>query len=83
MEHYDENKKSRLVLTKNLNHNPNYWFNDYQQKGDKFNLPGTGEFQMGSWNNIKTYCPADVEILNASLVSKIPYFKKLDFSKCV
>ena len=83
VEHYDKQYHSRLIMNKNLDSNPNYWFGSYQQKGDKFNLPGTGEFQMGSWNNIKTYCPADVEIINASLVSKIPYFKKLDFSKCI
>lgn len=65
-------------LTKNIEHNPNYWFDNYQQKGDKFNLPGTDKFQMGSWENIYKYCPDDVQIYNGSAVSKIPYFEKID-----
>ena len=48
VKHYDEKAKSKIVLTKNLEHNPNYWFNEYQKKGDKFNLPGTSIFQLGS-----------------------------------
>jgi len=67
------------MMTKNLEHNPNYWFSEYQQKGDKFNLPNTDKFQMGSWENIYKYCPEDVTIYNGSAVSKIPYFTKIDF----
>jgi hypothetical protein len=80
VEHYDEKMKNRIVLTKNLDHNPNYWFSEYQQKGDKFNLPKTDRVQMGSWKNIHNYCPKDVTILNGSTVSKIPYFPKIDFT---
>ena len=59
-----------------INNNPNYWFSDYQKKGDRFNLPGASTFQMGSWANIQKYCPSDVEIINNSTISKIPYFTK-------
>ena len=34
---------------------------------------------MGSWENIHKYCPEDVTIYNGLLVSKIPYFTKIDF----
>ena len=82
--HYGEKGKSTLELTKNLNNNPNYWFSDYQKKGDRFNLPGTSKFQMGSWENMSKFCPDDVEIINGSKISKIPYFPKNDFKniKC-
>ena len=79
VEHYDENKKNRIVLTKDIDHNPNYWFNEYQQKGDKFNIPNSDQLQMGSWNNIYKYCPSDVEIINCSMNSKIPFFVKKEF----
>ena len=69
-----------LELKKNLKHNPNYWFADYQKKGDMFNPPGTSKYQMGSWRNMASYCPSDVEIINCSEVSLIPYFKKEKFS---
>lgn len=75
---YDEKYQSRIMLTKNLDYNPNYWFGDYQQKGDKFNLPGTDKFQMGSWKNMYRYKPHDVEILNGSSSSKIPFFDKIN-----
>lgn len=78
VKHYDEQFISRIELTKNLDKNPNYWFSEYQQKGDRFNLPGNDKFQMGSWKNISKYYPKDVEILNASNISKIECFKKVN-----
>ena len=51
------------------------------KKGDRFNLPGTSKFQMGSWKNMSDFCPRDVEIINASVISKIPYFPKNNFDK--
>jgi glycosyltransferase involved in cell wall biosynthesis len=77
---YDEKHKNRLVLKENVNHNPNYWFNNYQIKGDKFNLPNTGKFQMGSWKNIYNCKPPELTLLNCSTISKIPFFEKLSFS---
>lgn len=79
VEHYDKDKKNRIVLTKNIDNNPNYWFNEYQQKGDKFNIPNSDQLQMGSWNNIYKYCPSDIEIINCSMNSKIPFFVKKQF----
>jgi hypothetical protein len=74
---YDKNASHRLVMTKNIDNNPNYWFNEYQKKGDKFNLPRTSKFQMGSWKNIANHKPKNVKIYNASKISKIPFFEKV------
>ena len=71
---YDKNKKCRLMITKNVNKNPNYWFDDYQQIGDKYNLPNTAIFQHKSWLNISKTLPVNVEIINCSQISKIHYF---------
>lgn len=83
VKHYDPSKYNRLELTKTLNHNPNYWFNDYQQKGDRFNLPGTSKFQMGSWENISKFHPKKMKILNCSSISEIPYFRKIKFESLI
>ena len=76
---YDVNAPHKLKINKDVKTNPNYWFDNYQQVGDCFNLPNTDKFQMGSWKNISSCCPSDVTILNASLDSKIPYFEKKNF----
>jgi hypothetical protein len=70
---------SKLEIVKNIDNNPNYWFNDYQQVGDKYNVPNTNKFQHGSWNNINKYYPKNIDIINCSMVSTIPYFKKVQF----
>ena len=79
VKYYDKNSKYRLEMTKNVENNPNYWFSDYQKKGDRFNLPNTDKFQMLSWRNMSKFCPDDVEIINCSMTSKIPYFLKKYF----
>ncbi len=69
--------KNKLEIVKPIENNPNYWFNDYQKPGDKYNIPNTSKFQEGSWNNISKHYPKNIEIINASMVSSIPYFKKI------
>jgi hypothetical protein len=68
---------NKLEIVKNIDNNPNYWFNDYQQIGDKYNIPNTSTCQHGSWSNINKYYPKNIQILNSSMVSTIPYFKKV------
>lgn len=72
---------SKVELTKNLSDNPNYWFPEYQQKGDRFNVPQVDKFQMLSWRNLHRTCPKNVQIINGSLQSKIPFFSKQEFKK--
>lgn len=71
----------RLRMKKTPKKNPNYWFDDYQQKGDMFNKPGAVLYQMNSWKYLSLNCPKDVEIINCSSISKIPYFKKENFDE--
>tara|TARA_B100001758_G_C18399890_1_gene608312 strand:+ start:735 stop:1451 length:717 start_codon:yes stop_codon:yes gene_type:complete len=65
-----------ITLIKTPEHNPNYWFEGYQQAGDVYNVPQTDTFQMNSWKYLSEICPPDVEIINCSEGSRIPYFKK-------
>lgn len=78
-----ESVEHQLILTKDLDHNPNYWFNGYQKTGDRFNLPQTDKFQMKSWENMSKNIPSDVEVLNCSDISKIPYFNKVKFEEII
>ena len=68
---------NKLEIVKPIENNPNYWFNDYQKPGDKYNIPNTSKFQDGSWHNISKHYPKNIEIINASMISSISYFKKL------
>lgn len=71
----------RLRMKKTPKNNPNYWFDDYQQKGDMFNIPKAGLYQMNSWKYLSLNCPKDVKIVNCSLISKIPFFPKKEFKE--
>ena len=70
-----------LKMEKTPDKNPNYWFDDYQQKGDMFNIPKAGLYQMNSWKYLSLNCPKDVKIVNCSSISKIPFFPKKEFKE--
>jgi len=78
VEHLPNSIKSNkgITLTKTPEHNPNYWFEGYQQAGDLYNVPQAGTFQINSWKYLSLNCPSDVEIINCSEGSNIPFFKK-------
>ena len=75
------NAKGNLVINGTLDKNPNYWFPEYHSNGDTYNLPQTQKFQIGGWKNIFNNCPEDVEILNCSEISQIPFFDKIHIDK--
>jgi hypothetical protein len=78
--HCDKLNIYKLMVTNNIETNPNYWFDDYQQVGDKFNVPCGQQTQLPSWKNIYRFCPPDVKIVNCSEISKISYFEKQPFT---
>ena len=54
-----------LVMEKTPDSNPNYWFDDYQQKGDEFNVPAGLSFHMPTWNLFAYRAAhANIELLN-------------------
>ena len=65
-----------VTLTKTPRYNPNYWFDGYQVAGDIYNVPQTDKWQINSWKYLSQICPSDVEIINCSEGSRIPFFKK-------
>lgn len=78
VEHLPNSKRTNkgVTLTKTPEYNPNYWFEGYQQAGDVYNVPQASTFQINSWKYLSEICPHDVEIINCSEGSKIPFFKK-------
>ncbi len=65
---------NRLIMDYTTTKNPNYWFDDYQRKGDKFNIPQVLKWQMPGWERISRLSK-DIEIVNCSSISHIPYFR--------
>ena len=66
-----------LVMEKTPNKNPNYWFDDYQQKGDEYNVPAGLSFHMPTWNKLAYRAAhADVEMINCSPITTLRCFKR-------
>lgn len=66
-----------LIMEKTPDKNPNYWFDDYQQKGDEYNVPAGLSFHMPTWN-LFAYKAAhsNIEVINCSPISNLKCFKK-------
>jgi hypothetical protein len=70
----------RLVIADDSADNPNYWFNDYQIKGDEYNVPGGMIYHMNGWKKLSELAgKANTKIINCSTISKIPFFEKIKF----
>lgn len=63
-----------IQITNKIDKNPNYWFDEYQQIGDKFNIPNAKTTQIQSWERLHKYYFKNDNIINLSIDSKIPYF---------
>ena len=56
--------------------NPNYWFADYQQAGDEYNVPRGQDFHKPTWNMFAYRAAhAGVEVVNCSPVSTLRCFR--------
>jgi hypothetical protein len=68
-----------LVMEKTPDKNPNYWFDDYQQKGDEYNVPAGLSFHMPTWNMLSYRAAhAGVEIINCSPITNLRCFRRID-----
>ena len=67
-----------LVMEKTPKKNPNYWFDDYQQKGDEYNVPAGLSFHMPTWNTFAYRAAhAGVEVINCSPITTLRGFKRM------
>ena len=75
-----DDKSNTLQITETPKENPNYWFDNYQEKGEIYSVPGGAITQIKGWGLIAQAAKYHkVEIVNCSMDSKIPYFVKINF----
>jgi hypothetical protein len=75
------NNPLKIKMDKTPEKNPNYWFDDYQQRGDVFNKPNLQISQLPAWNKLAStlqHLKIPAAIYNCSLESNIACFPKLD-----
>ena len=73
-----------LVMEKTPSKNPNYWFNDYQQKGDEYNVPDGLSFHMPTWNMMAYRAAhAGIEMINCSPITTLRGFKRMDLQEAL
>ena len=68
--------ETRLLIEKTPDRNPNYFFDDYQQSGDLFNIPNVHPgFHARSWAEAeRTLTELGVEVLSCNPQSKLSLF---------
>ena len=75
---------ARLTLTKTPSANPNYWFDDYQQKGDEYHVPHGSTVHMQGWAQLASIAKQhNINVINCSITSKIPFFQKIPFNDVI
>ncbi|MBN1562266.1 MAG: glycosyltransferase [Anaerolineae bacterium] len=73
---------SVLEITQTPDHNPNYFFDDYQQAGDRYHLPNPNPdspVQMASWHEVQTILQdTNISITNCNPQSALRIFPVMD-----
>lgn len=73
-----------LVMKKTPDKNPNYWFDDYQQKGDEYNVPAGLSFHMPTWNLFAYRAAhANIEVINCSPITTLRGFKRMTLEEAL
>ena len=80
VEHVEGSTKgsgNTLVMEKTPDNNPNYWFDDYQQKGDVYNHPQLNTFQKKGWELFAEKAKKQgIDIVNCSPITTQTCFRK-------
>lgn len=76
--------KTGLQIMKTPDKNPNYWFDDYQQKGDRYNIPRGDKFMKPTWCAFGQLAKEHgIRMINCSSVSKLDCFDKLTLKEAI
>jgi len=68
---------NHLKIEKLPDNNPNYWFDDYQQPGDRYNVPNTKIYHTEPWIKFSEKAKLNgIDIVNCSPVSTLECFTK-------
>lgn len=78
----DEAKKENdntLTIDEDVSENPNYFYDDYQQKGDRYNKPNDNRVHIKAWEELSNYIEnKDIEIVNCNPDSAVRFFEFVD-----
>lgn len=74
---------TKLVIEKDLEENPNYFFSGYQKLGDEYTIPNpTPDLHLNSWRAVgAALSERGVKVVNCSAISRVDAFPKGDFSE--
>ncbi len=84
-------EEHQLLIEQTPKHNPNYFFDDYQQKGDKYQVPNPTSHSDPSrmihravWRSVgHRFAKHNILVLNCSEISKIEDYHKMSFDKAL
>jgi hypothetical protein len=71
-------QNGNIITLSQTENNINAWFDEYSIKGD-INPTPKDKYILPCWESISKCIPDNVNVINCSKNSKIPYFKKEDF----
>lgn len=71
-------QNGNMITLSQTENNINAWFDEYSIKGDITPTP-KDKYILPCWESISKCIPDNVNVINCSKNSKIPYFKKEDF----
>ncbi len=75
-------KDRRLEVMDDIDNNPNYWFGDYQQKGDRYNLPQTEKFHLIPWGEFAERAKNNgIQVVNCSTKTNLTCFRRSTIEK--
>ena len=77
-----EQEGVKLKISKTPEKNPNYWFDDYQQEGDEYNIPRGTDFHAPTWGILSERAKAHgIDIVNCSSSTTLTCFRRGDYKK--
>jgi len=73
-----------LKMERTPDKNPNYWFDDYQQKGDEYNVPRGTDFHLPTWNLFAYRAAhAGIEVINSSTKTTLRCFRRIPLEEAL
>ena len=80
-----KNGRKTFVIKETPEDNPNYFFKEYQEKGDEYNPPNASTAHVPGWRTVTNYCKImDINVLNMSnpnYIKSIPFIDYDTFTK--
>jgi len=77
-------KKHLMVVNNQIEHNPNYWFDDYQQVGDQYSIPNCVQHHLLGWWMLKDYTDSvGVKVINGAPNSALQEWPKTTWDKAL